>query len=108
LAHRIAAADGTTTYPEAVRRPPRRRAAFFDSYLTNLIERDVKELTAIERRGDLRRLLALLAGRSGGLLVPATPAAEWGSASRPARALRDARTEHVYRWSCQDVNGVGA
>ncbi len=46
-----------------IRRSPRRRAAFFDSYLTNFIERDVKELAAIERRGDLRRLLALLAGR---------------------------------------------
>jgi predicted AAA+ superfamily ATPase len=56
-------------YPEAVRRAPRRRAAFFDSYLTSLIERDIRELAAIERRGDLRRLLALLAGRSGGLLV---------------------------------------
>jgi uncharacterized protein len=65
-------------YPEAIRRSPRRRAAFFDSYLTNLIERDVKELAAIERRGDLRRLLALLAGRSGGLLVPATLAAASG------------------------------
>ncbi|HEX6526311.1 MAG TPA: DUF4143 domain-containing protein [Streptosporangiaceae bacterium] len=65
-------------YPEAVRRSLRRRAAFFDSYLTNLIERDVKELAVIERRGDLRRLLALLAGRSGGLLVPATLAAESG------------------------------
>jgi uncharacterized protein len=65
-------------YPEAVRRSPRRRAAFFDSYLTNLIERDVKELAAIERRGDLRRLLSLLAGRSGGLLVPAALAAASG------------------------------
>lgn len=65
-------------YPEAIRRSPRRRAAFFESYLTNLIERDVKELAAIERRGDLRRLLALLAGRSGGLLVPATLATESG------------------------------
>ncbi len=65
-------------YPEAVRRSPRRRAAFFDSYLTSLIERDVKELAAIERRGDLRRLLALLAGHSGCLLVPATLAAESG------------------------------
>lgn len=65
-------------YPEAVRRSPRRREAFFDSYLTNLIERDVKELAVIERRSDLRRLLALLAGRSGGLLVPATLAAESG------------------------------
>jgi predicted AAA+ superfamily ATPase len=65
-------------FPEAVRRSPRRRAAFFDSYLTSLIERDIKELAAIERPGDLRRLLALLAGRSGGLLVPATLAGESG------------------------------
>lgn len=65
-------------YPEAVRRSARRRAAFFDSYLTNLIERDVIELAVIERRGDLRRLLTLLAGRSGSLLVPATLAAESG------------------------------
>jgi len=57
-------------YPEAVRRSPRRRAAFFDAYLTTLVERDVRELAAIERRGELRKLLALLAGRSGGLLVP--------------------------------------
>jgi uncharacterized protein len=56
-------------YPEAVRRSDRRRSAFFDSYLTTLIERDVTELSVIERRGELRRLLALLAGRSGSLLV---------------------------------------
>jgi predicted AAA+ superfamily ATPase len=65
-------------YPEAIHRTSRRRGAFFDSYLTNLIERDVKELAAIERRGDLRRLLALLAGRSGTLLVSATLATESG------------------------------
>jgi hypothetical protein len=65
-------------YPEALQRAPRRRAAFFDSYLTNLIERDVRELAAIERRADLRKLLALLAGRSGGLLVPGTLAAASG------------------------------
>jgi predicted AAA+ superfamily ATPase len=65
-------------YPEAVRRTPRRRAAFFDSYLTSLIERDVQQLSAIERRGELRRLLALLAGRSGGLLVPSTLATASG------------------------------
>ena len=65
-------------YPEAIRRSPRRRGAFFDSYLTSLIERDVQELAAIERHGDLRQLLALLAGRSGGLLVPATLATASG------------------------------
>jgi predicted AAA+ superfamily ATPase len=65
-------------YPEAVRRVPRRRTAFFDSYLTTLIERDVTELSAIERRGDLRRLFALLAGRAGGLLVPGTLSTQSG------------------------------
>lgn len=65
-------------YPEAVRRTARRRAAFFEAYLTTLIERDVSELSAIERRGELRRLLALLAGRSGGLLVPGALARQSG------------------------------
>jgi predicted AAA+ superfamily ATPase len=65
-------------FPEAVRRNPRRRAAFFDSYLTTLIERDVLEVSNIERRGDLLKLLALLAGRAGQLLVPATLAGQSG------------------------------
>jgi predicted AAA+ superfamily ATPase len=38
-------------FPEAVRRVPRRRTAFFDAYLSTLIERDVLELASIERRG---------------------------------------------------------
>ncbi|HET8643415.1 MAG TPA: ATP-binding protein [Pseudonocardiaceae bacterium] len=65
-------------FPEAVRRAPRRRAAFFDSYLTTLIERDVLELSNIERRGDLLKLLTMLAGRAGGLLVPAALSGESG------------------------------
>lgn len=65
-------------FPEAVRRSARRRAAFFDSYLTTLIERDVSELSLIERRGELRRLFALLAGRSGGLVVANTLATQSG------------------------------
>ncbi len=65
-------------FPEAVRRTPRRRAAFFDSYLTTLVDRDVLQLARIERRGDLLRLLALLAGRAGNLLVPAALATALG------------------------------
>lgn len=65
-------------FPEALRRTPRRRTAFFDSYLSTLIERDVLELANIERRSDLLKLLALLAGRAGGLLVPATLAGQSG------------------------------
>ncbi|WP_019818382.1 ATP-binding protein [Saccharomonospora saliphila] len=65
-------------FPEAVRRRPRRRAAFFDSYLSTLIERDVLELTDIERRRDVFALLSLLAGRAAGLLVPGALAGESG------------------------------
>lgn len=65
-------------FPEAVRRVPRRRSAFFDSYLTTLIERDVLEVSNIERRGDLLKLLGLLAGRTAHLLVPGTLAGQSG------------------------------
>ena len=61
-----------------MRRTPRRRTAFFDSYLSTLIERDVLTLASIERRGDLLKLLGLLAGRTAGLLVPATLANQSG------------------------------
>jgi len=61
-----------------VRRAPRRRAAFFDSYISTLIERDVLEIASIERRGDLLKLLALLAGRAGSILVPAALAGASG------------------------------
>jgi uncharacterized protein len=65
-------------FPEAHRRVPRRRTAFFDSYLSTLIERDVLQVANIERRGDLLKLLGLLAGRTSGLLVPAALATHTG------------------------------
>jgi predicted AAA+ superfamily ATPase len=56
-------------YPEAVRRDtPRRRERFFESYLADLISRDVKQVAQIERAADMRRLIGLLAAQSGGLL----------------------------------------
>jgi hypothetical protein len=56
-------------YPEAVRRTaPARRRRFFDDYLADLIGRDVRQISDIERAADIRRLLVLLAGRAGGLL----------------------------------------
>ncbi|MGI8816722.1 MAG: ATP-binding protein [Pseudonocardia sp.] len=56
-------------YPEAVRRAtPRRRARFFDSYLADILSRDVRQVADIERSADMRRLIALLAAQAGGLL----------------------------------------
>lgn len=56
-------------YPEAVRREtPRRRQRFFESYLADLIVRDVTQVAQIARASDMRRLLSLLAAQVGGLL----------------------------------------
>jgi predicted AAA+ superfamily ATPase len=56
-------------YPEAVRREtPRRRERFLDSYITDLIVRDVQQVAQIEQSAQMRQLLALLAGQTAGLL----------------------------------------
>lgn len=57
-------------YPEAVRRDPgRRRARFFDSYVTDLVSRDVQQVTDIERPAEMRRLLSVVAARMATLAV---------------------------------------
>src|SRR5260221_7566088 len=53
-------------YPEAVRREPGRRTArFFDSYSTDLVSRDIRQISDIERPAEMRRLLSVVAARMG-------------------------------------------
>ncbi len=60
-------------FPEAVARTaPERRSRFLDSYVGDLITRDVSLLSEIERPREMRALLGLLAGRSAQLLVANT------------------------------------
>jgi predicted AAA+ superfamily ATPase len=62
-------------YPEAVRRTdPGRRARFFESYITDLVNRDVRQLTEIERPADMRRLVNLIAASTASPAVPAAMA----------------------------------
>ena len=57
--------------PEAVsRNEPRRRSRFFDAYVQALIDRDVQQLSGIQRKAELRTLVRLLAARSA-TLIPA-------------------------------------
>lgn len=57
-------------FPEAVARMnDRRRQRFFSSYIGHLVARDMTALLEIERVAELRRLIRLLAARSGQLLV---------------------------------------
>lgn len=56
-------------YPEAVQRPVgKRREAWFASYITAILQRDVRDLGHIEGLTEMPRLLGLLAARVGGLL----------------------------------------
>ncbi|WP_206061438.1 ATP-binding protein [Nonomuraea basaltis] len=56
-------------FPEAVSRAnARRRQRFFNSYVGDLLSRDVNELSEIERLPDMHALIRLLAARSGQLL----------------------------------------
>jgi uncharacterized protein len=64
-------------FPEALARTnPRRRERFFDSYLADLVTRDVSQLSEIERTAEMRALIRLLAARSGQLLVVNTVGSE--------------------------------
>jgi predicted AAA+ superfamily ATPase len=56
-------------FPEAVARPEaRRRDRFFESYLSDLVARDVAQLSEIERITQMRALIRMLAARSGKVL----------------------------------------
>lgn len=56
-------------FPEATARTQRRRERFFDSYVADVINRDVIQLSEIERGPEMHALTRLIAARSGQLLV---------------------------------------
>ena len=56
-------------YPEVMtRRTADRRAAWYNAYVTSILQRDVRDISNITGLTDLPRLLTALANRSGGLL----------------------------------------
>ncbi|HET9894343.1 MAG TPA: hypothetical protein VFQ44_05370 [Streptosporangiaceae bacterium] len=58
-------------YPEAVRRSDHgRRGRFFESCISDVINRDVRQLTDIERTGDRRRLANLISASTSTLVNP--------------------------------------
>lgn len=55
-------------FPEAVtRQTADRRSAWFKSYISSLVQRDIRDLANIEGLTDVPRLVALLAARAGSL-----------------------------------------
>ncbi len=55
-------------YPEVVARRASRRPAWFGSYITTILQRDIRDLANVEGRTALPRLLELLAARSSTLV----------------------------------------
>lgn len=55
-------------YPPVVQRPAGRRGNWFASYLTGILQRDIRDLSNIEGLTETPRLLSLLAARAAGLL----------------------------------------
>jgi uncharacterized protein len=56
--------------PEAASRAdPRRRERFLDAYVQALIDRDVRQLADIQHKGELRKLVRLLAARSATVIA---------------------------------------
>lgn len=55
-------------YPELVASRLTRRRDWFDSYLTTLLQRDIREFASIDVVSTLPRLLALVASRTSGIL----------------------------------------
>lgn len=65
-------------FPGAIGRVARRRERFLDSYVADLVNRDVIQLSEIQRGPEMRALIALLASRSGQTLVSNSLASELG------------------------------
>jgi len=55
-------------FPAAVARQGQRRTRFLESYVADLVNRDVTQLSSIEYGRQLRQLITVLAGRVGGIL----------------------------------------
>ncbi|MDZ7853916.1 MAG: ATP-binding protein [Halomonas sp.] len=55
-------------YPEPNRRPPRRARQWYRQYLNAIVQRDVRDIAAIQDEDSMLRLVELLAYRTAGLL----------------------------------------
>lgn len=59
-------------FPDAILRAPNRREQYFESYVADMINRDVMQVWDIERGREMHALVRLLAARSGQIVVPAS------------------------------------
>ena len=75
-------------FPAVFARPEKRRADYYNNYVSDIINRDVVQLNEIAKSREMHDLVRILAGRSGQLVVPATIGSQIGlSAATTKRYL---------------------
>jgi predicted AAA+ superfamily ATPase len=72
-------------FPDAIRRTGRRHQDYLTTYVADLINRDVVQLSQIERCPQMRALARMLAARSGQTISPANIGSELGIDLKTAR-----------------------
>jgi predicted AAA+ superfamily ATPase len=82
----IVAAGG---YPEALARTQGRRVRFFESYLTTIMERDLRSIAALSDGANARRLLAAIAAVSASELNFQSLSRDLGLANNTLRSYAD-------------------
>ncbi len=76
------------TFPEISGKKARVRGEWFDSYLTTILQRDVRMLSDLEKIGVLPTLLRILANRAGSLMNDAAIARDVGLNPVTSKAYR--------------------
>jgi len=77
------------TYPEIFQAPAAQRQIWFDSYITTILQRDVRQVAEIEKLSLLPLLLRILATRAGGLINDSDVAREAGLNNVTGKAYRE-------------------
>ena len=79
----------SATYPEIFLASAAQRQIWFDSYITTILQRDVRQIVDIEKFSLLPHLLRILATRVGGLINDSDIAREAGLNSVTAKTYRE-------------------
>lgn len=76
------------TFPEITDQDAARRRQWFESYITTILQRDVRQIAGIAKLGILPNLLRILASRAGGLVNEADIARSIGQNAVTAKNYR--------------------
>jgi predicted AAA+ superfamily ATPase len=77
------------TFPEIIQAEAADRRIWFDGYITSILQRDVRQISELEKISILPHLLSILASRTGGLMNDSDIAREAGLNSVTGRTYRE-------------------